>query len=103
MRDAVGFLRGSRREYVLGANRAAVTSEFEEMPMTLQIGLVSRDGDIVLASDRCVRRVEGGGEWHASQVSEFLQFGVNAIVFAGDHYAEKIGKEMIRAFESKGD
>jgi hypothetical protein len=59
----------------------------EELPMTLQIGLVGREG-IVLASDLCVGNVAGVRQ--TSQRSKLVQAGNHIFAFAGDDSAELI-------------
>jgi hypothetical protein len=71
---------------------------YEELPMTLQIGLVGREG-IVLASDRCRIMIQNGAR-QTSQVSKYVLSAKHVFAYAGDDVAEEIANQLSVALDA---
>jgi hypothetical protein len=73
----------------------------EVRAVTLQIGLVGIDGNIVLASDR--RMTEDDGQWRQSHEATKLLISTNrkfAVAFAGSDLAERVAHDAIASDEN---
>jgi hypothetical protein len=66
--------------------------------MTLQIGLVGRDG-ILLASDRCRIAIQNGVRT-TSQISKYILSGKHVFTFAGDDVAQEIAEQTVKALDA---
>jgi hypothetical protein len=72
----------------------------EELPMTLQVGLVG-NGAIVLASDQCRITVQNGVRL-TSRVSKFVPGRRSILAFAGDDWAERVARMACAAIDDAG-
>jgi hypothetical protein len=66
--------------------------------MTLQIGLVGRDG-ILLASDRCRIAIQNGVRT-ASQISKYILSEKHVFTFARDDVAQEIAEQTVKALDA---